>query len=94
MKWKMTFALPIALAAGCVTTVTTQSTLQSWVGHSETELVSSWGAPNAAIDTRDGNRILTWDAYWGDYGQSLCRKSVTVDGGGTVVAWSYHGCPM
>jgi hypothetical protein len=77
------------LMIGCTTT---KSVMESWEGHYESDLVSSWGAPHSAIDTRDGQRILTWQSYWGQYGQNVCRKSFTIDGQGKITRWSYSGC--
>lgn len=87
---KIIFILFLFSLTSCVTTA---DVMQSWVGHYESELVSMWGAPYSAIDTRDGKRILTWQWYWGQYGQNLCRKSFTVDEKGKIVFWSYSGCP-
>jgi len=77
------------VVSGCTTT---ESVMKSWIGYNESELVSSWGAPKASIDTRDGYRVLTWENYWGQYRQNICRKSFTVDGAGKIITWSYSGC--
>ena len=80
----------ILLLAGCAST---GEAMRSWEGRSESELVSAWGAPAASIDTRDGQRVLTWETYWGQFGQRVCRKSFTVDPRGIVVRWAFEGCP-
>lgn len=79
----------VVCISGCATT---RSVMQSWMGYQESDVVSKWGAPTAAIDTRDGKRILTWESYWGQYGQNVCRKSFTVDESGEIIRWSYSGC--
>ena len=79
----------LILLCGCATT---KSVMESWVSHRESELVSSWGAPHGAIDTRDGKRILTWESRWGQYGENICSKSFTIDESGVVRQWSYSGC--
>jgi hypothetical protein len=89
MKWLGIIVLCSAILIGCATT---RSVMESWVGHRESELVSNWGAPYAAIDTRDGKRILTWQFYWGQYRENICRKSFTIDENGIIRQWSYSGC--
>ena len=49
------------LLTGCfATTGKFEETLDSWVGGSEDELVSSWGAPNGVYDKNDGGKVLTY----------------------------------
>jgi hypothetical protein len=88
-KWIAT-AICFLLISGCATH---KSEMESWLGHQESELVSTWGAPNKALDTRDGKRILTWEFPW-QLGQiyGTCRKSFTVDEAGIIKAYSYGGC--
>jgi hypothetical protein len=85
----LTALLIAVVLSGCTTT---ESAMNSWKGHDESELVSSWGAPTASIDTRNGYRVLTWEDYWGQYGRNVCRKSFTVNGAGIITTWSYSGC--
>ena len=82
-------AVFVASISGCATT---KSGMESWVGHQESDVVSEWGAPTSAIDTRDGKRILTWESYWGQYGQNVCRNSFTRDESGKIIRWSFSGC--
>lgn len=49
----------IALTA-CASGKSYEELLQQWVGASERELVSTWGAPDAAYTNDDGSKILTW----------------------------------
>ena len=81
--------LLLLFVSGCTTT---KKVMESWMGKRESEVVSQWGAPAAAIDTRDGQRILTWETRWGAYGQNVCRKSFTIDSAGVIHRWSYQGC--
>lgn len=71
----------------------TKAVMDSWMGHKESELVSTWGAPHRAMDTRDGKRILTWESRWGNHRQNICSKSFTVNEKGVIEFWSYSGCP-
>lgn len=89
MRKCITVAACLLLFVGCATT---ESIMQSWVGHPESELVSKWGAPHRVIDTRDGKRVVTWERRWGQYGQNTCRQSFTVDEAGIIRQWSYDGC--
>ena len=70
----------------------TKSVMKGWLGRTESELVSAWGAPDTSLDTRDGVRALTWEKRWGQYGQNTCRKSFTVNASGTIISYSYSGC--
>lgn len=83
--------LILALMSGCTTT---QSVMESWVGARESELLSSWGAPYSSINTQDGKRVLTWQNYWGQYNQNVCRQTFTVGSNGRIEHWSYSGCPL
>ena len=49
------------LLSGCfATTGKFEAVLDSWVGSSADELVSSWGAPNGVYEKNDGGRVLTY----------------------------------
>jgi len=50
------------LLAACVTTEGYQEIVTSWVGSSEADLVSSWGAPQGVYDAGSGERILTYSS--------------------------------
>ena len=89
IRYVFFIAIFVAFISGCTTT---KSVMESWVGARESDLVSKWGAPTSAIDTRDGMRILTWESYWGEYGRNVCRKSFTIDESGKIIRWSYRGC--
>ena len=41
------------LLAGCATTANYEKTLNSWVGHSESALISSWGPPSNSYTSGD-----------------------------------------
>lgn len=48
------------LATACATTARYEEILKSWVGSSESELVSSWGPPTSFYEAQDGARMLTY----------------------------------
>lgn len=82
------------VAAGCLTTQ--GRVMESWEGKTVAELVTRWGAPDAAVDLGDGRQVLTWRSLAGDGAGtvSTCRRSFTVGPGGTIERWSYSGCPV
>lgn len=49
----------LALAA-CATGKSYEEQLQQWVGAPESELVSTWGAPDSVYTMDNGSKILTW----------------------------------
>lgn len=78
-----TFTVAALFVAGCAST-----TLGSWVGHGEAELVSQWGAPDRSLELKDGSRVLTWERN----GRNGCIPSFTVDSSGVVRNWSHRNC--
>lgn len=86
----LTLLLAITLI-GCGASI--QKKMQSWVGADESQLLSSWGAPDTSLDTADGKRIHTWKTLWNYNGNMYtCRQSFTIDTEGKVEKWSYAGC--
>lgn len=76
---------------GCGATL--QKKMQSWVGSDESQLLSSWGAPNSSLEAGDGKKIHTWITLWNYNGNVYtCRQSFTIDTEGKVERWSYSGC--
>lgn len=51
--------LPILLLTGCLTGRLNE-TMSSWVGHSASELIMSWGPPQAVYDDGQGGRIVVY----------------------------------
>lgn len=48
------------LLAACATTAGYEEILDSWMGSSESSIVSSWGAPDNVYTAPDGTRIITY----------------------------------
>jgi hypothetical protein len=89
---------PSALLLACTLSfsgcVSTSEIMQSWVGRSESDLVSRWGAPDSSTQTDDGKKVLTWKTLWNDDNNIYtCRKSFTIGVAGKVERWAYNGCP-
>ena len=51
--------LLISVLIGCSGSKITEK-MQSWLGHTESELVSSWGPPTSVYKMDDGSKILTY----------------------------------
>lgn len=83
--------LVILLFIGCTTT---QSVMDSWLGHDESELISSWGAPDSTFELKDGTKIYTWKRVWrNNYGTQEGRQSFTIDSNGKITKWRYENMP-
>lgn len=48
------------VAVGCATTAMYEATLKTWIGQTESHLVSTWGPPDGVYEAPDGTRILTY----------------------------------
>ncbi len=59
MKQFLFLALCLGLA-GCATTAGYEAVLDTWVGDSETALISSWGYPNNAYVMVNGQRVIQY----------------------------------
>ena len=72
------------LIAACATNKKYEAMLYSWLGHTENELVRSWGPPNEAY-VSGGERRLTYSSSRSD-----CKASFTVERD-RIVGWRYEG---
>ncbi len=67
--------------AGCAAEI-----MKSWLGHPETELLASWGAPDKSA--RSGStKIHTWDGQ-NLYGQIICTTSFVIGADHIVESYS------
>jgi hypothetical protein len=83
----------IAIAVLASSCVTTSTVMRSWVGKSETELLTEWGAPYASQKLNDGRTVHTWRTIWGKRENfRTCLQTFTISAGGEVEKWSYKGC--
>lgn len=72
---------------------TTNDIMQSWVGHNESELIGSWGAPEKSFQNRDGSRVLTWKNYREtDTTYGYCTQTFLANKEGIIQAWKYNFC--
>ena len=70
------------LLVGCATSANYTKILNSWVGSTENQLVSSWGPPLGSYVKDDGSKILTY------------QQSGSYDLPGTSVIDSMTGFPV
>src|ERR1700682_6064065 len=76
----------------CALTARVNTQMQPWVGHSSTELVTSWGPPTSSQEIGGGQRVLTgriWNprgtgGYW-------TMRMFAVNSEGTIQAYSWRG---
>lgn len=66
--------------------------MQKWMHHTETELVTEWGAPDNVYVTQDSTRILTYKVQRNGYAHR--NGTITMDkatGTGTINTTTYGG---
>ena len=73
----------VAIAASATSCVSASLVMNSWVGKSESELLSSWGSPDSRQKLDDGRVIYTWRNVWTSYENiRTCRKNFTISSEG------------
>jgi hypothetical protein len=50
----------LLLVSGCATTANYQVMINTWIGHDQNDLISSWGPPNQTYRMPNGNVMFTW----------------------------------
>lgn len=87
LRW-VAIAAALGGATGCLA-----GKMNSWMGHRDVELVSTWGAPERETKLSDGGRVMTWvSTYTIGTTPFRCEKSFTISAAGVVTSWSAHGC--
>jgi len=88
------FSAGIIMLLFIVGCTTPRAVMRSWVGHQESDLISSWGAPDSMVELKDGTKVYTWKRVWNDnYGVHQGRQSFTINAEGKVIKWSYENMP-
>jgi hypothetical protein len=92
--------LTLFFVSGCATEGNYQEAVSSWIGKSESALVSSWGPPDSTYNMKDA-KILTYRSSAGSnsrlvYGRIVtqdmgCKTNFTVNNIGLVERWAYEG---
>ena len=86
-------AMLVAIAVSATSCITTSSYMKSWVGKSETELLSSWGSPDSSRKLDDGRVIHTWRSIWGGRDNvHTCRQIFSISADGVVENSASNGC--
>lgn len=87
-----TLLVVVVLMTGCASMDTVMS---SWVGRPIDDVSSAWGAPESKMNLADGGVTYTWTTFSSNqYGVRQCRQSFVTDPSGTIISWSYSGCPI
>jgi len=93
MKSKIYIILLLTLCLQSCT-ASCESRMRTWVGCGESDLISSWGAPDSSITAANGKKIHTWKRNWGEHGENLGRQSFTIAKNGTIISFSYSNMPL
>jgi len=82
---KKLYLLFFAMLAGCATTAGYEAILNTWVGSSEENLISTWGAPQSTYELNGGGKILTYENRRNvQIGGIPITKPVTTYSNGTI----------
>lgn len=88
---RLSILFTFIVLAGCTSM---QTVMSSWVGKSIDDATASWGSPTSRIPRNDGGATYTWTTFSSNqYGVHQCRQTLVTDSSGTIVTWSYNGCP-
>ena len=85
----------IAIACTLIGCASTGKVMDTWIGHEEGELISTWGAPSNTLALED-RTVHTWNsqfdlALFGAHPQTYhCARTFTIQNG-RVVTWAYQG---
>lgn len=70
----------------------TTKAMNSWMGETDTAVLTAWGTPDLETTSSDGSRHLTWVRRARSTGQEVCRQSLTVSPQHRIVG-GMNGCP-
>lgn len=90
-----------ATSVGCYARSHFESDLQTWMGHSTSDLFEGWGPPTSTFDLPDGRKMYTWSNNSGAVAVPIghtvyavprgCQITFTVSTTGSVESWRYKG---
>lgn len=83
----------IVILSGCATESKYREVLKSWIGASESELISSWGPPDSVYENNKGGRILTYKAIGNFFIPGTSPTYQTTIIGNTAYTTSHGGYP-
>lgn len=104
MKQLIVLCLALQVCAGCASEAKYGKRLDSWVGHTEDELVLSWGPPTQRYPLKDGHLLVYsnsatgpvvyqqvgW-AVMGNQATYFCNTRMQIDATGKIIGWSTYG---
>ena len=85
---KLLVPLLVIIISGCVNT---SEVLNSWIGASEDQLVSTWGVPTSTYKLNNGFKLIEYKRLTGIYGQNHCTRTFTINTSGIVTNWKQTG---
>lgn len=88
MYKKLIMPIFLILICGCASTKNYEMKLDSWLGHSANELVSSWGYPQSSLVAPNGNTVYIYGNS-GSYGMPSQTNSTYNVVGNTIYGNSY-----
>lgn len=97
-------ALSIILITSCTSTQKYEEILQTWIGHTDEELIEKWGVPDVVYPTSYGKLLMyRKDKGSSGYGQNLgnmtyvssthyyCKTTFTLNNENKITKWSWEG---
>lgn len=89
-KWRLVLGIVVTfMLAGCADT---PGEMRPFVGKSDSQLLSAWGAPDRVAPMSDGNRVATYNRRNMD-GGIICQRNFVI-GSNNIVKSVSHNCPM
>jgi len=107
--YKAILIILLSSLIGCSATkkLSLKETMDSWLGHSKTELIESWGPPTSSYNIGDGNEVLTFLQEWQIDGKTYydrynrlqykapqkryCKRMIYVNKYGKIYRWKTEG---
>lgn len=104
MKTKL-YIIGFIFLSGCATTANYQEAMESWLGKSEEELVTKWGAPQSVYTLSNNKKILSYIEDLGGsartnvsygtayttYSQHTCKTDFVLDTSGQIESFKFEG---
>lgn len=89
---KVLFSILLCLTiTGCASN---SKSLDSLIGRSIDDVITTWGGPQSVLPRHDGGFTYTWRDRASDVGYNGCRKILTTDNKGKILTWSMNGCSI
>lgn len=96
--------ISVGFLTACATTAKYEAVLNTWVGSSESDLVSKWGIPSSTYPLGDGKMLMyqhnggtvstaqpIGNMYFVNSTSYWCKTTFTIDGLGIIQNWRWEG---